>query len=346
MVSEHPCSLPYTRVLAAQAHYFEFETSRACCRSRGGIIANLRVLEHGEQLRLLGVVQRCSAHSVDYASPDPSLQDVRRLSERLNTSASIARTILDQARRARDLLIRFNVRLCAKLARKYVRPAGVDLETLIAEACAGLNEAIERFDRSRNMKFTTYATHWILRNLRLCVVTESGRSPVQLPAHIHYKLSNLLSVKEQLLLNATAADRAAYESNSEFLNEAIAQKAGMSVRDVTTLLTAGLPTLDLDRPLYDDSSAGEHIDHLVQTNDVRSSQSVASVSTFTVCMWVPALPAHYISYLHESDHYSFCFSHSHIFSCSVLNLQQQVSCSVLISDSLTLDDFKSLCLPA
>lgn len=235
------------------------------------------MLTHAEQVRLIGIVQRCSAHCEDYASPDPRAKDVRRVAECLHTSPSIARIILDQAKRARALLIRFSMRLCASIAQKYVRSGGVDFDTLLAEACAGLSEAIARFDRSRDMKFTTYATHWVLRNVRRCLVDEARRSPVQLPPHIHYKLTKLLRIKSDVLASASAADEAVLENNPEALAEAIAQEAGLSVTDVKTTLANGLPTLDLDKPVFDDSSAGENVDYLVHSNEVLVKIKISSI---------------------------------------------------------------------
>lgn len=158
------------------------------------------------------------------------------------------------------------MRLCASLAQKYVRSGGVDFYTLLAEACAGLSEAIDRFDRSRDMKFSTYATHWVLRNVRRCLVDEAR--PVQLPPHIHYKLAKLLRIKSDVLANATGADQAVFETDPEALAEAIAHEAGMPVQVVRTTLVSGLPTLDLDKPVFDDSSPGENIDYLVHSNEV------------------------------------------------------------------------------
>lgn len=236
------------------------------CRSAGQN-TRLRVLKHAEQYRLLGIVQRCSAHSVQYASPNPSEADVSRVAECLNTSPSVARIILDQARRARAMLIRFNMRWCGSLARKHVR-GGVDFSALLAEACAGLSEAIDRFDRSRDMKFTTYATHWALRNIRRCLVDEAGGRGVQLPPHIHYKLTKLLRIRSDVVANASRSDQIAFETNPEALVGAVAQEAGIPVEEVRTTLAIGLPTLDLDKPVFEDSSVGENVDYLVESNEV------------------------------------------------------------------------------
>ncbi len=61
---------------------------------------------------------------------------------------------------AKDLLIKYNVRLVINIAKKY-RNCGIELDDLIQEGIVGLMKAIEKFDYTKGFKFSTYATHWI-----------------------------------------------------------------------------------------------------------------------------------------------------------------------------------------
>lgn len=61
---------------------------------------------------------------------------------------------------AKDLLIKYNVRLVINIAKKY-KNCGIELEDLTQEGILGLIKAIEKFDYTRGFKFSTYATHWI-----------------------------------------------------------------------------------------------------------------------------------------------------------------------------------------
>jgi RNA polymerase primary sigma factor len=81
---------------------------------------------------------------------------------------------------ARDQLIRANLRLVVSIARRYVNK-GLCLSDLIEEGNLGLMKAVERFDPSRKIRFSTYATFWIKQAIRLALIN-TGRS-IRVPAH-------------------------------------------------------------------------------------------------------------------------------------------------------------------
>lgn len=230
--------------------------------------AQLRVLKRAEEQQLLDIVQRCSEHSISYARPQPVARDVARLARALSLPASSARAAIDQARRARTLLIRFNVRLAASVARKFVK-RGMDFPSLMSEATAGLTDAIDRFDRARDCKFTTYAIHYVMRNVRRCVVEEARPSGIQLPPHVHYKLAQLLRMRQEMLATADAPERAVLQSSDSAMTKALAERSGLTEQQVQTLLVSGLPNVDLDRPMFEDSGPEDWLDHIVESNEVR-----------------------------------------------------------------------------
>lgn len=61
---------------------------------------------------------------------------------------------------ARDLMVCANLRLVVRLACRYNR-RGCALEDLISEGNIGLVKAADRFNPSRNTRFSTYAFYWI-----------------------------------------------------------------------------------------------------------------------------------------------------------------------------------------
>ena len=61
--------------------------------------------------------------------------------------------------RARDRMIRANIRLAISIAKKYANK-GSDLEDLIQESSLGLIRAVDRFDWRRGFKFSTYAVSY------------------------------------------------------------------------------------------------------------------------------------------------------------------------------------------
>lgn len=62
--------------------------------------------------------------------------------------------------RAKERLVKSNLRLVVKIAREYSRP-GAPIEDLISEGNLGLIEAAKRFEPNRGARFVTYASWWI-----------------------------------------------------------------------------------------------------------------------------------------------------------------------------------------
>lgn len=83
---------------------------------------------------------------------------------------------------ARSRLILCNLRLVVNVAKRY-QNQGVGLMDLIEEGNLGLIKGVERFDPSRQCRFSTYATWWI-RQLINRAVTNQG-ALVRLPSHKH-----------------------------------------------------------------------------------------------------------------------------------------------------------------
>ncbi len=79
---------------------------------------------------------------------------------------------------ARDLLIRANLRLVVRLARRYAGQ-GVPLEDLVAEGNLGLIHAAEHFDPERGARFGTYAAYWVRQSIRQHLAATAR--PVRLP---------------------------------------------------------------------------------------------------------------------------------------------------------------------
>jgi len=96
--------------------------------------------------------------------------------------------------RARDQMIRANIRLAVSIAKKYSNK-GCDLEDLIQESSLGLIKAVDRFDWRKGFKFSTYAYWWIKQSVRQHVAAQSGS--IKLPAYAKGTLFKMRQLTEE-----------------------------------------------------------------------------------------------------------------------------------------------------
>ena len=76
-------------------------------------------------------------------------------------------------KRALDALIRSNVRLAHKVAKKHVR-RGVDFNDLLAAAVEGIIHAANKYDPTKGASFTTYARQWMVAKCQEFVQANAG----------------------------------------------------------------------------------------------------------------------------------------------------------------------------
>lgn len=89
------------------------------------------------------------------------------------------RAALADYRRLRDEMVRANLRLVAMLARRYHHPTLSFLD-LFQEGTFGLLRAVEKYEPTRGVKFSTYASWWIWQQLGRSADTQGAliRTPV------------------------------------------------------------------------------------------------------------------------------------------------------------------------
>lgn len=81
-------------------------------------------------------------------------------------SMEYLRRIMDGDRAAKDTFINCNMRLVMFCVLKYVKHDDPRAMDLVGEGTLGLYRAIDKFDVTRNFKFSTYAVHWIKSKIR------------------------------------------------------------------------------------------------------------------------------------------------------------------------------------
>ncbi|MEV0387856.1 sigma-70 family RNA polymerase sigma factor [Nonomuraea sp. NPDC050643] len=162
------------------------------------------------------------------------------LIERGEGTPELELVVLD-GQRAKDLLIRSNLRLVVSAARRYSY-RGLPLLDVIQEGNLGLIRAVEKFDYTRGYKFSTYGMWWIRQAIERGIHDKSRT--VRLPIHVAEELSRLIRVSRQL----------ASELGHEPADDELAEAAERSLEQVAALRRLGQDMVSLDVPV---GEAGE-----------------------------------------------------------------------------------------
>lgn len=114
----------------------------------------------------------------------------------LEEEKEITRKVAENDQRAREKLIRSNLRLVVNIAREYVN-RGISFLDLIEEGNIGLIHAVKKFNPSMGYKFSTYATWWIKQAIRRAIRNKA--KTVRIPSYIVENVSKLKTVTTDLL---------------------------------------------------------------------------------------------------------------------------------------------------
>lgn len=98
----------------------------------------------------------------------------------------LARQIAEGDVRARDRMVRANLRLVVNIARGYVGK-GLSLQDLIEEGNLGLLRAVEGFDPGMGTRFSTYASYWIKQSIKRALINSA--KTIRIPAYMVELLS-------------------------------------------------------------------------------------------------------------------------------------------------------------
>lgn len=156
----------------------------------------------------------------------------------------------EQAEIAKRKLIQANLRLVVSIAKKYIGQ-GVLFMDLVQEGSLGLIRAAEKYDYSRELKFSTYATWWIKQTI-IRSISNSSRT-IRVPVHMADKIRKYKKIVTEL--NSSL--------NREATEKEIAVKMGISIKKVQGIKRAIIKEpVSLDTPVTEDLNIEDYIpDH-------------------------------------------------------------------------------------
>jgi RNA polymerase primary sigma factor len=149
---------------------------------------------------------------------------------------------IEDGQRAREHLIKANVRLVVNIAKKYRRYSSSFLD-LIQAGNVGLIRAVDKFDYTKGNRFSTYATWWIRRSV-LRHLNQKERT-IRLPNYLSTRIRKVHKIRKELMIN----------NSSEPTMAEVGAKVNMSADEVRRLLGYARRSISLDQPIGEDGEA-------------------------------------------------------------------------------------------
>jgi len=143
------------------------------------------------------------------------------------------------SKRAREQMIKANLRLVVKISHDYAN-YGMPLLDLINEGNIGLMKAVERFNPRKGAKLSTYAALWIKQSIRRALSNQS--KTIRLPVHVVDKVHKLNRAVQKL------TEKLGREPTDAELGKVLE----VPTAKVAALRKLGVSPISLDAPIGDE----------------------------------------------------------------------------------------------
>ena len=182
-----------------------------------------------------------------------------------------------QADIAKRKLVQANLRLVVSIAKKYIGQ-GVLFMDLVQEGSLGLIKAAEKFDYSKNFKFSTYATWWIKQTI-IRAISNNSRT-IRIPVHMTDKIRKFKRAYTTL----------SFELGREPTDLEIAQKLDITAKQLLTIKKSIIKEpISLETPVTDDLNIGDYIeDKSNRSPEVQTKNNVLKGSIKELLSTLPA----------------------------------------------------------
>lgn len=169
----------------------------------------------------------------------------------------LLRKIREGDKNARNELINGNLRLVLSVIQRFTN-RGENLDDLFQVGCIGLIKAIDNFDVSQNVRFSTYAVPMIIGEIRRYL---RDNNSVRVSRSLRDTAYHAMQIKERLT----------NENQKEPTVEEIAKEMNIKKEEVVLALEAIVEPVSLYEPLYNDG--GDIIYVMDQVGDSNSDDN-------------------------------------------------------------------------
>jgi len=159
---------------------------------------------------------------------------------------------------AREKLVKGNLKLVLSILKNFNKK-GENLDDLFQIGCVGLLKAIDNFDLSFNVKFSTYAVPMILGEIKRYIRDNNSIRVSRSLKDIAYKV---IKLKDELLV----------KNGKDPTTEELSKILDIPEIDIITALDALRPTVSLFEPIYNDG--GDTIYLYDQLEDKRNKKDL------------------------------------------------------------------------
>ena len=162
---------------------------------------------------------------------------------------------------AKDILINGNMKLVLSILRKFNNRVD-NMDDLFQVGCIGLIKAIDNFDLSHNVKFSTYAVPMILGEIKRYI--RDNNSSIRISRSIKDLAYKALKLQEQVY----------NETGKTLTPQEISHQLNSDIYDVVLALEALKEPVSMYEPIYNDG--GDTIYLCDQIEDKRTSDNEIS----------------------------------------------------------------------